>query len=69
MYILTSVHTPYGMRPEVRGISHGRKSVPRTLFCSAFRFPYGEKEKRNTILTDGVSFLVTRTGIEPMLPP
>jgi len=37
---LAFVHIPNGMRPKARGISHGLKSVPRTLFLTAFRFPH-----------------------------
>ncbi len=55
------------------GISHELKSVHRTLFAPVcglvplFRFPYGQKEKPP--LLGWFFFLVTRTGIEPMLPP
>ena len=34
---------PYWLRLRFHGISHGLKSVHRTLFLTAFRFPYGKK--------------------------
>ena len=64
---LTSVHIPGGMRPEVRGISHGLKMCHWHIFLTAFRFPYGKQKK--DIRMDVLFCLVTRTGIEPMLPP
>ena len=63
---------PYGMRPEARGLSHGLKICHRHIFTSlrsaGLSIPTQVIKKERH--PDGcLSFLVTRTGIEPMLPP
>ena len=56
-------------------ISHGLKSVHRTLFAPAsqgpaFRFPDDPFPKKSSdAFASELFIMVTRTGIEPMLPP
>ena len=42
--ILMMVHSPYGLRSAIKGISHGLKMCHRHVFLTAFRFPYGKKK-------------------------
>ena len=62
------------MRPENDGISHGPVSCPRTPDCPAWRRgrpfdPNTIHHEKNLLQMQEVSLMVTRTGIEPMLPP
>ena len=64
---------PYGLRLKEMGISHGLKSVHRTLFTRRCRvglsIPDGLPCKKPRCFSTGAFYMVTRTGIEPMLPP
>ena len=64
---------PYGLRLKEMGISHGLKSVHRTLFTRLRRVGLSisgrEIMKKTRCESTGIFFMVTRTGIEPMLPP
>ena len=70
-----SFHTPFGMRPETGGISHGlRKCPPDTSLPypsgkAALSIPRKSHTKKLPRKRGGAFFMVTRTGIEPMLPP
>ena len=57
---------PFLDASESQGNLPRPKNMPRHVFFTAFRFPYGKKEGHPNGCP---SFLVTRTGIEPMLPP
>ena len=48
------------------GISHGRKSVHRTLFFSAFRFLYGNIKKKGH--PDGCPFVIAAVSSECGIP-
>ena len=61
---------PYRLRLRFHGISHGIKSVHRTLFAlpaagPAFRFPHTYFQIRTAPLTGCCSYLEQGTGIEP----
>ena len=73
VFVFESCPHPCGMRPRSEGISPGLKKCPPDTFLPScwsgrpLRFPYGHKKRRHTNVC--LLFLVTRTGIEPMLPP
>lgn len=58
-----------GLRSEEMGISHGLKSVHRTLFTRLRRVGLSisgrEIMKKSRCESTGIFFMVTRTGIEP----
>ena len=60
--IKTSPH-PSRMRPAFEGLSHGGKTVHRTVFCSAFRVCIHIPRKRSS--SRMTSFLVREMGLEP----
>ena len=55
--------TGYYPHPEIHGLSHGGKTVHRTVFYSAFRVPSSIKKSRCPI--GHLDFLVREMGLEP----
>ena len=65
---LAPIHIPPGCVLKPEGLSHGLKTVHRTVFTlaspgPAFRVPFGTKQKADTRM--GICFLVRRKGLEP----